>query len=192
MNAALLAQLEARLAENRSEWRSLADVDALNAFLAEAAWPRDARGALLPAGLAADGRGATLAEGLIAETGTLILSARHAGARRTAFLAETHFALVAAEALHATLGDYLAAIAAAEAHAAARAAGAATAVDPAAWRARAGHSLTLITGPSRTADIEKTLVLGAHGPRRLVIGAAPAALLAAHFAPAWLAPEARP
>ncbi|MBC7447901.1 MAG: LUD domain-containing protein, partial [Hymenobacteraceae bacterium] len=29
--------------------------------------------------------------------------------------------------------------------------------------------LSLITGPSRTADIEKTLVLGAHGPRQLVV-----------------------
>lgn len=29
--------------------------------------------------------------------------------------------------------------------------------------------LTLITGPSRTADIEKTLILGAHGPKKLVV-----------------------
>lgn len=180
MNAALLAALETRLAESRSEWRPLADAVALDSFLAEAAWPRDAAGALLAAGLADDGRGATLAEALIAETGTLVLSARHAGARRTAFLAETHFALVAAEALFATLGDYLAAL------------GASAGADPAVWRACAGHSLTLITGPSRTADIEKTLVLGAHGPRRLVIGAAPRALLAAQFAPDLLAPELRP
>ena len=29
--------------------------------------------------------------------------------------------------------------------------------------------MVLVTGPSRTADIEKILILGAHGPRRLVV-----------------------
>jgi len=30
-------------------------------------------------------------------------------------------------------------------------------------------TLSVVTGPSRTADIEKILVLGAHGPKRLVV-----------------------
>lgn len=29
--------------------------------------------------------------------------------------------------------------------------------------------ISLISGPSRTADIEKTLVMGAHGPKELYV-----------------------
>lgn len=31
------------------------------------------------------------------------------------------------------------------------------------------NNMVMVTGPSRTADIEKVLILGAHGPRRLIV-----------------------
>lgn len=39
--------------------------------------------------------------------------------------------------------------------------------------ARPNSMIVLITGSSRTADIEKILVMGAHGPRRLVVALSP-------------------
>ena len=37
------------------------------------------------------------------------------------------------------------------------------------YQSKIPSSITLVTGPSRTADIEKTLVLGAHGPKELYV-----------------------
>ncbi len=167
MNAARAELLATRFSETQTEWRPLSKLDDLDAFLAEAGCP-----AAAPVHLHDDGRGFTLADGLIAETGSVILSARHGGARRCAFLADSHFVLVAEETIRERLGEFLAA------------------AGPA-WRERCGHSLTLITGPSRTADIEKVLVLGAHGPRRLVLATAPAALLCERFDRETLGPGAK-
>jgi L-lactate dehydrogenase complex protein LldG len=87
----------------------------------------------------------------IAETGTLMLTS---GAERPTtlnFLPETHMVVLKARDIAGCYED--------------------------AWdrlrAARDGDALprtvNLITGPSRTADIEQTIQLGAHGPRRLCI-----------------------
>lgn len=67
--------------------------------------------------------------------------------RLLSLLPKVHFAVLPADRIVATLGDALAA---------ARGAGGAP-----------PRALTLITGPSRTADIELTLVVGVHGPKEL-------------------------
>lgn len=91
----------------------------------------------------------TLAEALIAETGSVLVSAA-CGGRGASLVAPVHIVLAHAGQLVASLAAGLESI-----------------------RANrvlfSSSSVCLITGSSRTADIEKVLVLGAHGPRRLVV-----------------------
>ncbi len=87
----------------------------------------------------------------IAETGTLMLLSGPAGPTTLNFLPDNHIVVLRASDV---VGPY-----------------------EAAWerlRARNGRgslprTVNFITGPSRTADIEQTIQLGAHGPRRLHI-----------------------
>lgn len=87
----------------------------------------------------------------IAETGTLMLLSGSAGPTTLNFLPDTHIVVLKASDV---VGPY-----------------------EAAWnrlRDRDGkgimpRTVNFITGPSRTADIEQTIQLGAHGPRRLHI-----------------------
>lgn len=87
----------------------------------------------------------------IAESGTLALCSGAANPTTINFLPDTHIVVLFARDI---LADY-----------------------ESVWRnlrARYGkgampRTLNLITGPSRSADIEQTLLLGAHGPRRLHI-----------------------
>jgi L-lactate dehydrogenase complex protein LldG len=89
------------------------------------------------------------AEAGVAETGTLVLPSGPANPTTLSFLADTHLVMIRAADI---VGDY-----------------------EAVWtrlRARYGtgilpRTVNFITGPSRSADIEQTLLLGAHGPRRL-------------------------
>lgn len=87
----------------------------------------------------------------IAESGTLALASGPDNPTTLNFLPDNHFVVVGASDI---VGDY-----------------------ESVWRRmreRYGkgampRTLNLITGPSRSADIEQTLLLGAHGPRRLHI-----------------------
>jgi len=94
--------------------------------------------------------GLTSCEALVARTGSLVVAPATASGRRLSIYPDQHIVLARPSQVVAEIGDAL------------RAA-----------QARYGYELpsmlSLTTGPSRTADIEKTLVLGAHGPRRLTL-----------------------
>ncbi|HYK53466.1 MAG TPA: LUD domain-containing protein [Candidatus Eremiobacteraceae bacterium] len=91
------------------------------------------------------------AEALIADTGSAIIIERTADRRLAPYMPRTCIIVADAASLHPTMSSAsLAAL-----HAAAR-------------QGDKGEAV-IITGPARTADIEKTLVLGAHGPRHLTV-----------------------
>ena len=83
----------------------------------------------------------------VAETGTLVLLSSEERHRVASLVPPVHVALLEARDILPALGDAL----------------------EAARRAQGGlpHVVTLITGPSRTGDIELTIVVGVHGPKEL-------------------------
>lgn len=92
--------------------------------------------------------GITTTLGGIAETGSLILWPDAREPRTLSLLPPLHIAVLREEALQPTL------------HAAMRQQD---------WAAGLPTNALLVTGPSKTADIQRLLVYGAHGPRELVI-----------------------
>jgi len=83
----------------------------------------------------------------IAETGTVLLLSSPTMPKVTALLPETHVCVVRASRLLDTMEDAFALV-----------------------RGEVGEpprSLYFVSGPSRTADIEQTIVIGAHGPYRV-------------------------
>ncbi len=90
--------------------------------------------------------GLTVADFLIARTGSVVLNAASAGGRRLSVLSPLHIVLATAGQVVASLDEAFA-----------QSKNAATSY------------MTIISGPSRTSDIEKILVLGAHGPKRLAV-----------------------
>jgi len=96
--------------------------------------------------------GLSSAELAIAETGSILLADNALETRIVSMLTLTHFALVQAGNLYPMLED----------------AGSAlqllTSPGP-----DQHHYISLVTGPSRTADIERTLTIGVQGPRALCV-----------------------
>ena len=94
--------------------------------------------------------GLTSCEALVARTGSLVVTPASASGRRLSIYPDQHIVLARPSQVVAEIGDALQVV-----------------------QQRFGTALpsmlSLTTGPSRTADIEKTLVLGAHGPRRLTL-----------------------
>jgi L-lactate dehydrogenase complex protein LldG len=91
----------------------------------------------------------TLAETLVAQTGSIFVSAA-CGGRGASVVSPVHIVVATTEQLVPDLDAAFARL---------RESGAAA----------KNSFLCLITGSSRTADIEKIIVMGAHGPRRLVV-----------------------
>jgi L-lactate dehydrogenase complex protein LldG len=86
----------------------------------------------------------------VAETGTLMLASGPANPTGLAFLPETHFVVLRRDQVVGGLEDAWDVLRAARA---------------ADWP----RAVNFVTGPSRSADIEQTLQMGAHGPKRLHI-----------------------
>lgn len=85
----------------------------------------------------------------IAETGTLMMLSGPESPASTHLLPETHVAIVPASRI---VGHYEDAFARVRAE-----------------RGQTPRAMNLVSGPSRTGDIEQTIVLGAHGPYRVHI-----------------------
>lgn len=128
-----------------------------NLPLAGCVWPQLAHLDWKAAGLALEPRGAkaedavgvTGAFAAIAETGTLVLASGPGTPATASLLPETHIAVVSASRIVAHMED---------AFALARE-----------TFGRLPRAINFVSGPSRTADIDQTIVVGAHGPARVHI-----------------------
>ncbi len=88
--------------------------------------------------------GITETDFILPETGTLVLRCSAEKPRAVSLLPRVHLAIINPLALRADMHQVFA-------------------------EAKDSHYLVFITGPSRTADIELTLILGVHGPKSLYV-----------------------
>lgn len=100
--------------------------------------------------------GVTLARAGVAETGTLILASGAHAPTKLNYLPETHIVVVAARDVVATYEQGLDKVRGADK----------AALLP---RPLLPRTVNWISGPSRTADIEQTILVGVHGPKRIAV-----------------------
>ena len=124
-------------------------VMASDPLLAELDWPRSMLMVRARRARDEDAVGLTLAFAAVAETGTLMLCSAPETPTTLAFLPETSIVVVAAGRVLRAYEDGLRLLYE--------------------ERTTLPRSINFVTGPSRSGDIEQTLQLGAHGPRRLHI-----------------------
>lgn len=158
----LVAQFAARAAAVHAEVRVLSDRDEIGAAVAELLrarnlpaivhLPEDSATASL-GGLSVrndppgpDDTALSFAPFAIAETGTLVYPAAHTRPASWHFRPGFEIAVLSAKDILPHLENILARI-----------------------RSSLPHTVNLVSGPSRTGDIEQTLELGAHGPKALAI-----------------------
>ena len=94
--------------------------------------------------------GLTECDALVAQTGSVLVTSRSAGGRALSVLPPHHVVLARREQLVADLSDAFALL-------------------QEKYGANYPSFISFITGPSRTGDIERVLVVGAHGPKKLTI-----------------------
>lgn len=170
--AALFAKNAAELRAEFEIVSSPADLAArLKKMAADGNWDRVAshRGALTDAACAALGlpvlltdaaydktdlekcpAGISECDALIAQTGSIALTSRSAGGRALSVLPPHHVVLARRDQLVADLPEAFALL---KSH----------------YGPAYPSMISFVTGPSRTGDIERILVLGAHGPKRLTV-----------------------
>ncbi len=94
--------------------------------------------------------GISTAQAGIAETGTLVLDSGRERHRLVSLVPPVHIAILEVKNICLGLGEALAAVQGSEAQ-------------------EVSPTITFVTGPSRTADIELTLAIGVHGPQELYV-----------------------
>lgn len=94
--------------------------------------------------------GLTTCEAIVAQTGSILVSSSDNGGRALSILPHVHVVIARADQVVGDLTD-------------------AFALTRKRHGDRLPSMLSFITGPSRTGDIERILVLGAHGPKELVL-----------------------